>query len=43
MTKKAKVIRRKPFTIKLTYETTEYTHSLTLGIDTDSGTFGAVE
>lgn len=37
---KAKVKRREPFTIKLTYETTEYTQSLTLGVDTGSGTLG---
>ena len=37
---KAKVKRREPFTIKLTYETTEYTQNLTLGIDTGSGTLG---
>ena len=38
---KAKVIRCEPFTIKLTYETKEYTQPLTLGIDTGSGTLGA--
>ena len=38
---KAKVIQCEPFTIKLTYETTEYTQPLTLGIDTGSGTLGA--
>lgn len=37
---KAKVKRKEPFTIKLTYETTEYTQSLTLGVDTGSGTLG---
>lgn len=37
---KAKVKKREPFTIKLTYEATEYTQSLTLGVDTGSGTFG---
>ena len=31
--KKAKVVKRKPFTIKLLYETTEYTQPVTLGID----------
>ena len=31
--KKAKVIRRKPFTIQLLYETTTYTQPITLGID----------
>ena len=38
---KAKVIRCEPFTIKLNYETREYTQPLTLGIDTGSGTLGA--
>jgi len=38
---KAKVKKREPFTIKLTYDTTEYTQSLTLGVDTGSGTLGA--
>lgn len=37
---KAKVKRREPFTIKLNYETTEYTQELTLGVDTGSGTLG---
>ena len=37
---KAKVKKREPFTIKLTYETTNYTQDLTLGIDTGSGTIG---
>lgn len=37
---KAKVKRRCPFTIKLTYETTNYTQDLTLGVDTGSGTIG---
>ena len=37
---KAKVKLKEPFTIKLTYETTEYTQSLTLGVDTGSGTLG---
>lgn len=37
---KAKVKRREPFTIKLTYETTSYTQYLTLGVDTGSGTIG---
>ncbi len=31
--KKAKVVKRKPFTIQLLYETTEYTQPVTLGID----------
>lgn len=38
---KAKVKKREPFTIKLTYETTNYTQGLTIGIDTGSGTIGA--
>lgn len=38
---KAKVKKREPFTIKLTYETTNYTQDLTLGVDTGSGTVGA--
>ena len=38
---KAKVKKREPFTIKLTYETTGYTQDLTLGVDTGSGTIGA--
>ena len=37
---KAKVIRRCPFTIKLLYDSTEYTQKLTLGQDTGSGTHG---
>ena len=37
---KAKVKKRDPFTIKLTYETTNYTQGLTLGVDTGSGTIG---
>lgn len=37
---KAKVNKREPFTIKLTYDTTEYTQNLTLGVDTGSGTLG---
>lgn len=37
---KAKVKKREPFTIKLTYETTNYTQKLTLGVDTGSGTIG---
>ena len=37
---KAKVKKREPFTIKLTYETTRYTQNLTLGVDTGSGTIG---
>lgn len=38
---KAKVVRRCPFTIKLLYETTNYTQNLTMGVDTGSGTIGA--
>lgn len=37
---RAKVKRKRPFTIKLTVETTEYTQPLTLGVDTGSGTVG---
>lgn len=37
---KAKVVRRCPFTIKLLYETTNYTQNLTIGVDTGSGTIG---
>lgn len=37
---KATVKRREPFTIKLVYEVTEYVQSLTLGVDTGSGTLG---
>ncbi len=37
---KAKVIKRCPFTIRLLYETTEFTQSLTLAVDTGSGTIG---
>ena len=37
---KAKVKQREPFTIKLTYETTNYTQDLTLGVDTGSRTVG---
>lgn len=38
---KAKVKRRTPFTIKLLYETTEYTQELTLGVDTGSSHIGS--
>lgn len=38
---KAKVKRKCPFTIKLTYETTEYTQECTLGVDTGSSCLGA--
>ena len=37
---KARVKRKEPFTVKLTYETTEYVQNLTLGVDTGSGTLG---
>lgn len=37
---RAEVKRKRPFTIKLTVETTEYTQPLTLGADTGSGTVG---
>lgn len=37
---KAKVKKREPFTIKLTYDTTNYTQDLTLGVDTGSGNIG---
>ena len=37
---KAKVKKREPFTIKLTYETANYTQDLTLGVDTGSVTIG---
>ena len=37
---KAKVIRKCPFTMKLLYESTNYTQNLTLGVDTGSGTIG---
>ena len=37
---RAKVKKREPFTIKLTYETTNYIQNLTLGVDTGSGTIG---
>ena len=35
---KAKVVKKCPFTIKLTYNSTEYTQPLTLGVDTGSHT-----
>lgn len=38
---KAKVVNRCPFTIKLLYDSTNYTQNLTLGIDTGSGTLGS--
>lgn len=37
---KAKVKKREPFTIKLTYEISNYTQDLTIGVDTGSGTIG---
>lgn len=37
---KAKVVRKCPFTIKLLYDSTNYTQNLTLGVDTGSGTIG---
>ena len=37
---RAKVKRREPFTIQLTYGTTSYTQPLTLGVDTGSGIIG---
>ncbi len=36
----AKVVRSRPFTIKLLYDTTSHTQEITLGVDTGSGTFG---
>lgn len=38
---KAKVKRKTPFTIKLLYDTTEYTQELTLGMDTGSSHIGS--
>ena len=38
--RKAKVVARCPFTIQLTYETTEFTQPITLGIDAGSKTIG---
>jgi len=37
---KAKVVKRCPFTVKLLYDSTNYTQNLTLGVDTGSGTIG---
>ena len=37
---KAKVVKRCPFTIKLLYDSTNYTQNLILGVDTGSGTIG---
>lgn len=39
--KKAKCIKRTPFTIKLNYDTTSYVQELTLGVDTGSGKIGS--
>lgn len=36
----AKVVRREPFTIQLCFETTGYTHAVTVGVDTGSKTVG---
>ena len=38
---KAKCIKRTPFTIKLLYQTTNYTQGITLGVDTGSGKIGS--
>lgn len=38
---KVKCIKRSPFTIKLLYETTDYTQELTLGVDTGSSKIGS--
>jgi len=40
MTGRAKVVRRCPFTIQLTYDSTEYTQPITLGVDAGSKTVG---
>ena len=37
---RAKVVRRCPFTIQLTYDSTEYTQPITLGVDAGSKTIG---
>jgi len=37
---KAKCIKRTPFTIKLLYQTTNYTQNITLGVDTGSSKIG---
>ncbi|MFK5952371.1 MAG: RRXRR domain-containing protein [Desulfobacterium sp.] len=39
-TEKAKIIQHKPFTIQLTYESTEFTQPLILGIDVGSNNIG---
>ena len=38
--KKAKVIKRTPFTIQLLYNTTEYRQPIILGVDSGSKTIG---
>ncbi|MDR3601110.1 MAG: RNA-guided endonuclease IscB [Desulfosporosinus sp.] len=38
---KAKCMKRTPFTIKLLYQTTNYTQNITLGVDTGSGKIGS--
>ena len=38
---KAKVTKKTPFTIKFLYQTTSYTQSITLGIDTGSTKIGS--
>jgi len=38
---KAKCIKRTPFTIKLLYQTTTYTQTITLGVDTGSSHIGS--
>ena len=38
---KAKCVKRTPFTIKLLYQTTNYTQNITLGVDTGSGKVGS--
>lgn len=39
-TRRAKVVRHEPFTIQLQFETTSYTQSVTVGVDTGSKTVG---
>lgn len=38
---RATVVRKEPFTIQLLYDTPDRVQSLTLGVDTGSGTIGA--
>ena len=38
--RRAKVVRHEPFTIQLRFETTGYTQSVTIGVDTGSKTVG---